>query len=257
MAGGRWPETAGSPPRRAWNGTMRRLKWIVAGLAVVAVLAGAGVRGWMRGPRPVGRPTGPPEGASWINLLDEAHAGNWRNATDDKDIFEIRDGMLHIYGRTIYPLRYVGYMSERFQDFDVHLEFKTARGANSGLFLRATPNDPVYRGFEIQILDDYGRRPSSHGTGAAYDVVTPMFNVTMPHGQWNSFDIHVHGKGLVVFVNGWKVIDTDFGYLKEPVGKFKVAFADLPLDGHLMLQDHGGEVWFRNIYVRPAVDAGR
>ncbi|MCX5770990.1 MAG: DUF1080 domain-containing protein [Candidatus Hydrogenedentes bacterium] len=237
---------------------MRRLKWVVAGLVVVAVLAvvAAGVRVWMRGPQPVGRPTSAPEGPGWIDLLDVAHAANWRNATDNKDIFEIRDGTLHIYGRTVYPLRYVGYMSERFADFDLHLEFKTARGANSGLFLRAQPNDPVYRGFEIQILDDYGRNPSKHGTGAVYDVVTPMFNVTMPHGQWNSFDISVRGKTLVVFVNGWKVIDTDFGYLKEPVGKFKVPFADLPLDGYVMLQDHGGEVWFRNIRVRAAGGAG-
>jgi len=238
----------------------RRFK-LAFSIALAAIVLAAGavvvVRAWIRGPQPVGRPTRPPEGPGWINLLDEAHAGNWRNATDDKDIFEIREGTLHIYGRTIYPLRYVGYMTERFGDFDLHLEFKTARGANSGLFLRAQPNDPVYRGFEIQILDDHGWNPSKHGTGAIYDVVTPMFNVTMPHGQWNSFDINVRGRAVVVFVNGWKVIDTDFGYLKEPVGKFKVAFADLPLDGYVMLQDHGGEVWFRNIYIRPAVDAGR
>jgi hypothetical protein len=64
------------------------------------------------------------------------------------------------------------------------------------------------------------------------------------------------GRNVVVFVNGWKVIDTDFGYLNEPVGKFKAPFADLPLDGYVMLQDHGGEVWFRNIYVRRAAGTG-
>ncbi len=234
---------------------MRRLKWMLVGVAIVVVpaIAVSGVKLWLRGPQPEGQPTAAPEGAEWINLLDEAHVGNWRNATDDKDIFEIGDGKLHIYGRTIHPLRYVGYMAERFSDFDLHLEFLLTRRANSGLFLRSQPNEPVYRGFEVQILDDFGRNPSKHGTGAIYDVVTPMFDVTRPRGEWNSFDVNVRGRAVVVFVNGWKVIDTDFGYLKKPVGKFKVAYADLPLDGYVMLQDHGGEVWFRNIYIRKAV----
>ena len=232
----------------------RALLVLVVILAVAAILGAPHVKTWLRGPQPDGHPTGPPEGPGWVNLLDEAHAVNWRNATDAKDIFEIRDGALHIYGRTIYPLRYVGYMGERFGDFDLHLEFKTARGANSGVFLRAQPNDPVFRGFEVQVLDDHGENPTRHGTGAIYDVVMPMFNVTMGRGDWNSFDINVRGRVVVVFVNGWKVIDTDFGYLKEPVGKFKVAYAELSLDGHIMLQDHGGEVWYRNIYVRRAVD---
>lgn len=205
----------------------------------------------MRGPRPEGRPTVPPQGAGWIDLLDEAHAGNWRNITDDKDIFEIRDGELHIYGRTVYPLRYVGYTGATFGDFELHVEFKAASGANSGVFLRAQPTDPVYRGFEVQILEDYGKPPTNHGTGAIYDVVTPMFNVTRPPGQWNSFDVRVEGKLVTVAVNGWKVIDADLGRLTGPVGKFRVPFCELPLRGHVMLQDHGGELWFRNILIRP------
>jgi len=217
------------------------LIWFAAGIA----------KGWMRGPRPVGQPTASPEGAGWINLLDAGHASNWHNITDDKDIFEIRDGTLHIYGRTIHPLRYVGYTGEEFDDFELHLEFKTVSRANSGLFLRAQPKDPVYRGFEIQILDDFRKPPSNHGTGAVYDVVTPMFNVTRPAGEWNSFDVEVRGKLLTVAVNGWKVVDTDLGLLKQPVGKFKIPFSQLPLAGHVMLQDHGGEVWFRNILIRP------
>lgn len=224
-------------------------------LLVVALLLLGGCAWWGLKrlgdtPGPVGAPTPAPEGAGWANLLDEAHAANWQNVTDEKEIFEIVDGQLHIFGKSIYPLRYVGYAPEIFTDFELHLEFRLEEGANSGVFLRATPNDPVQRGFEVQILDDHGSPPDRQGSGAIYDVVTPMFNMARPAGEWNSLDISVRGQHIVVVMNGWKVVDTNFGLMMEPLGKFPIAYADLPLVGHLLLQDHGGEVWYRNIYVR-------
>ena len=222
---------------------------------VVALLLLAGCAWWGLNrlgdtPGPVGAPTAAPDGTDWSNLLDAEHAANWQNVTDDKEIFEIVDGQLHIFGKSIYPLRYVGYTAAMFGDFDLHLEFRLEAGANSGVFLRATPNDPVNRGFEVQVLDDHGAPPSKQGSGAIYDVVTPMFNMARPAGEWNSLDVHVRGQRVVVVMNGWKVVDADFSLMTEPMGKFSVAYADLPLEGHLLLQDHGGEVWYRNIYVR-------
>lgn len=201
-------------------------------------------------PVPTGTPSPRPEGSDWIDLLDAAHAAQWRNLGDDMDIFEIRDGVLHIYGRTVYPLRYATYTGERFGDFDLHVEFKVARGANSGVFLRAQPNDPVNRGFEVQVLDDFGGRPAKNGCGAIYDVVTPMFNMSRPAGEWNSFDISVIGKQVTVLMNGWKIIDADMSKMTTPLGKFPIAYNDLPLEGNIALQDHGGEVWYRNLCVK-------
>ncbi|MEX2015909.1 MAG: DUF1080 domain-containing protein [Candidatus Hydrogenedentales bacterium] len=220
-------------------------------LAVTAAGLWWGVQRWRDTPGPVGEPTPAPSGPGWINLLDGERAARWRNVTDDKHIFEFAGGQLHIFGESFYPLRYVGYTGVIFDDFDLHLEFRLAKGANSGVFLRATPNDPVARGFEVQVLDDHGAPPNKHGSGAIYDVVTPMFNMARPHGEWNSFDITVRDRHVVIVMNGWKVIDTDFALITEPLGKFPVAYADLPLEGHLLLQDHGGEVWYRNIYIRP------
>jgi hypothetical protein len=205
-----------------------------------------------RGPAPVGQPTTPPIGDGWIDLLSREHLSAWENITDEKDIFAIEDGVLHIYGRSLLKLRYVGFTARNFSDFDLHVEFKLAPRANSGVFLRAQPEDPVYRGFEIQVLDDHGKRPSNRGTGAIYDVVTPMFNLARPAGEWNSYDIAVSGTHVVVAVNGWKVLDADFALMKQPLGKFDTPFATLPREGLLALQDHGGEVWYRNLRIRPA-----
>lgn len=220
-------------------------------VAIIAALGVAAPRFWPRDPVPEGLPTPPPQGAGWMNLLDSQHIRGWKNITDDKVIFGIGDDMLHIYGRSIVPLRYVGFTTRTFGDFDLHLEYKLMRHANSGVFLRAQPGDPVYRGFEIQILDDFGKPPTKNRSGAIYDVATPMFNMSRPAGEWNSFDISVEGTRVAVVMNGWKVIDADFSKMTRPYGKFEIPYKDLPVEGIIALQDHGGEIWFRNIYIRP------
>lgn len=201
-------------------------------------------------PVPVGQATSAPPGPEWQDLLSGDSVRAWRNITDESEIFEIQGDTLHIPGNSLYPLRYVAWGEERLGDFALHLEFKVASGANSGVFLRAQPNDPVYRGFEVQVLDDHGDPPNKNGSGAIYDVVTPMFNLARPAGEWNSYDIVVRGTSVVVIMNGWKVIDTDLALMTKPLGKFPVAYADLPREGLLMLQDHGGEVWYRNIRLK-------
>lgn len=205
---------------------------------------------WRKDPVPEGEPTPPPQGEGWLDLLAPERAAAWKNVTDDKDIFEIEGGILHIFGRTLYPLRYAGYTGEEFEDFELHLEFKVARNANSGVFLRAQSNDPLTRGFEVQVLEDYGKKPAKNRSGAIYDVVTPMFNMSRPAGEWNSFDITVHGDTVIVFMNGWRVIHTDLSKMTKPLGKFDIPYAELPHEGMIMLQDHGGEVWYRNIFVK-------
>jgi len=239
-------------PRKKRVGAKARLLLLL----LLAIASGCLARPYVenllhRGPVPIGMPTPRPEGEGWIDLLDAANAPHWKNLGDSLDIFEIEDGILHIHGRTIYPLRYATYTAQTFADFDLHLEYKVARRANSGVFLRATPNDPVNRGFEVQVLDDFGKRPSKNGAGAIYDVVTPMYNLSRPAGEWNSLDITAKGKQISVTLNGWKVIECDFAKMTEPIGKFPIAYTTLPLEGNLALQDHGGEVWYRNILIRP------
>ncbi len=231
-----------------------RLRLAIAAALVCLMLAvGLGATRYFAatGPVPSGTPTSAPASPGWIALLDETNAHRWRNITDDKDIVRIQDGALHIPGRSLHPLRYAAFTGQTFQDFELHVEFKLARRANSGLFLRAPSDKPDARGFEIQVIDDYGKPPTKHGSGAVYDVVTPMFNLSRPAGEWNSFDIRLEGPDLEVKMNGWLVVKTDLGRMTEPYGKFKVPYADLPREGRIMIQDHGGEAWYRNLLVRP------
>lgn len=235
--------------------TIRKSTKIILALAVIALLIAGG---WLlserllRGPVPTGVPTAAPTGDGWVNLLDNAHLGGWKNAADKKEIFEVSENSLHIFGRTIYPLRYATYTAEKYGNFDLHVEFKVTKRANSGVFVRMQPDDPLSRGFEVQVLDDYGTPPNKNGSGAIYDVVTPMFNMARPAGEWNSYDIHVHGADVIIEMNGWMVVHTDLSKMTMPIGKFKNPYSQMPVDGYIALQDHGGEVWYRNILVKRA-----
>lgn len=203
-------------------------------------------------PIPIGEVTKVPDEEDWIDLLSKENRGYWKNVTDDMNIFEIQDdGVLHILGKTWYPLRYVGFSQRTFSDFQLHLEFKLTKRANSGVFLRSQINDPVYRGFEIQVLEDYGKPPNKNSCGAIYDITTPMYNMSFPVGQWNSYDITLQGSEVKVVMNGWLIVHTFLDKMTTPLGKFPVAYASLPKEGYLLLQDHGGEVWYRNIRIKP------
>jgi hypothetical protein len=197
---------------------------------------------------PVGAPT-PPPSDGYVNLLDAAHAPHWKETKGREGIFSIENGVLHIPG-SFGGLKYVGYTAQTFDDFDLHLEFKLTSGANSGIILRGKPEAPHQSALEVQVLDSHGEKPDTHSCGAIYDVVTPMFEVTRPAGEWNSYDIAYVGRHIVVVLNGWKIIDTDLSKMTQPIGKFDIPYAQLPLEGHLFLQDHHHEVWYRNILIR-------
>jgi hypothetical protein len=203
----------------------------------------------LAGPVPVGSPTSCPDGPGWIDLLSAENAPHWKNVTSDKDCFRIENGQMHILGSVI--MQHMAYMKESYGDFELHVEFKVSEGANSGVFVRSDPENPVYRGMEIQVLDDHGRPPNKNGSGALYDVATPMWNMARPAGEWNSYDITCRGSQLSTVVNGWKVLDIDLSKLADRVGKFPTPLAQLPPRGHILLQDHGAEVWYRCVKVRP------
>jgi hypothetical protein len=139
-------------------------------------------------------------------------------------------------------------------DFTLRLEYRVDSGTNSGIFMRSSEDGhPAFTGLECQIIDDSGKEPSDKWTtGAIFDVVTPMRNASRAVGEWNEVEITMKGRHYVGFVNGFKVIDIDFDdpIFGEPIGKFKTPYNQLPLEGHIGLQSHGGKIWFRNLRVK-------
>jgi hypothetical protein len=197
-------------------------------------------------PRPKGEVTAAPTGEEWLDLFDAENAKLWK--VDAENLYEFQDGVMHIFGQK--PTHYIRYTGNTYGDFQVHLEFKLTAKANSGLMFRAASDNPVYEGMEIQIIDCYGEDPSYNNCGSLYDVAAPMFNMVNKTGEWNSLDLTVRGKHVVALINNWKVLDLDLSKMTMPIGKFPTPLNDLPTTGSLFLQDHGDEVWFRNMRVK-------
>jgi hypothetical protein len=91
-------------------------------------------------------------------------------------------------------------ISERkFWNFTLHVDFRIIEHSNSGIGLRGR--------YEIQILEDYGKPPSTHGAAALYSRIAPSVNASKPPGEWQSYDIRLVGRDLTVVHNGIKVLD--------------------------------------------------
>jgi len=161
------------------------------------------------------------------------------------------------------PAEGSGYLRtiEDFEDFRLRLDFKPARMANSGVFLRSARSEenPSYSGCEVQILDDFNWEAVTESTlapyqftGGLYGSVAPAANVLRPLGEWNTYEILYRGSRLAVALNSKTLYDVDT--LKLAEGR---PFAERAPEGFLGFQRYGGPdsegevaVRFRNVQVQ-------
>ncbi|HSW46995.1 MAG TPA: DUF1080 domain-containing protein [Phycisphaerae bacterium] len=202
----------------------------------------------------------PADEVGFVTIFDGKTMNGWdtfygvpERETPRPDSFVVQDGALYCKGLGDYWLRYKG---EKLDNFILRFQFKLTKGANSGICIHTQDTGiPWQTGFEVQWLDDHGKDPDLHTTGSIYDVVNPMYNASKPAGEWNDMEITCRGKQVIVVVNGLKLIDTDFGLLTMPRGKFKTPYNDLPTTGWVTFQDHGMAWWMRNVRLKK-LDAG-
>jgi hypothetical protein len=88
---------------------------------------------------------------------------------------------------------------QKFWNFALHVDFRIVERSNSGIGLRGR--------YEIQILDDYGKEPNTHGAAALYSRIAPKVNASKKPGEWQTYDIRLVGRDLTVVHNGVKVLD--------------------------------------------------
>ncbi len=209
-------------------------------------------------PEPQNFLTAEEQAAGWRLLFDGRSSQGWRGWKKDKfpDGWHIKDGAI---------VRVAGggdiCTVEQYDDFELALEWRIAPAGNSGIFFRASEEfDWCWRTApECQVLDNAehadGRNPLT-SAGSNYALHAPVRDVTQPVGLWNQVRIVARGPHVEHWLNGTKVVEYELG---SPEWEQRVAaskFKDMPnygrmRTGHIVLQDHGDRVWFRNIKLRP------
>jgi hypothetical protein len=128
-----------------------------------------------------------------------------------------------------------------FEDFNLTLETRVAKGGNSGVYLRGI--------YEVQVMDSYGKPLDPHNMGAIYSRIKPTESAEKPAGEWQSLDITLVERHVTVILNGKKIIDN------QPVLGCTggALWSDVTRPGPIYLQgDHTG-IEYRNLVLKPVV----
>lgn len=200
----------------------------------------------------------------WKLLFDGKTMSGWKGYKKDTigKGWEVQQGTLHLSkggaGDVI--------TMEEFENFELKLEWKISQGGNSGIFWGVVEsndyNNTYETGPEMQVLDDEKHsdakagKDGNHQAGSLYDMITAKnktlkkpgleYNQVLIKKLNNKVEFYLNGAKVVEFVQGspqWDkmVAESKFNGWKG-FGKFS--------KGHIALQDHGDQVWYKNIKIR-------
>lgn len=152
--------------------------------------------------------------------------------------------------------------NDEFENYHFQVEWKIAPNGNSGIifFVKDSPEYtyPWMTGPEMQVLDNDGHpdaKITTHRAGDLYDLIESSEETVKPVGEWNLAEIIAKDGKLELHLNGVMVVSTIMWTPEwdEMIANSK--FKDMPgfgkyKKGKIALQDHGDEVWFRNIRIK-------
>ncbi len=206
----------------------------------------------------------------WISLFDGETSEGWRGygkETFPEKGWVIKDGMLQVQSSGKGEAGGGGDIitTKKYKNFEFSLEWKISEGGNSGIFYltQEKTDQPIWKSSpEMQILDNEKHPDGKLGedgnrrAGTLYDLIPCRPETVKPVGEWNHIKIMVYKGTVVHWMNGENVLEyhlwTDDWKTMVADSKFKEYpdFVDPATEGHIGLQDHGDDVWFRNIKIR-------
>ena len=201
--------------------------------------------------------------AGWTLLFDGKSLDGWRAYKKDDASgtrWKVDDGTLTLPAERPAGSREGDIISkDTFEQFELSWDWKVAPGSNSGLKYFILEDRDSAIGHEYQLIDDERHADAKIGphrqTASFYDVLPAAERPTKPAGDWNTSRVVVRGQTVEHWLNGKKVLQYE---LNSPAlnaaiekSKFKgIERFGKRQNGHILLQDHGDQVWFRNIKIR-------
>ena len=207
----------------------------------------------------------------WISLFDGKTTSGWHTYGKDAvgEAWKVIDGalMLDPTNKQGWQIKGGGDIvtNESYGDFHLQLEWKISKKGNSGIifFVQDEPkkyNYIWYTGPEMQVLDNDGHadaKINKHRAGNLYGLVAGVEGAVKPVGEWNLVDV-INEKGtLTLKLNGVTTVTTTLGddAWKNLIKNSKFSKGESPdfgkvFTGHIGLQDHGDQVWYRNIRIQ-------
>ncbi len=206
----------------------------------------------------------------WQLLFNGENFDGWRqcNGTAMPANWVVEDHSMKIFtgagkkpgqgsnGDVLYP-------GKKFKNFELSIDFKAGKAANSGIFyyVREVKGEPIYYAApEVQVLDnvDAGdNKVASHLAGSLYDILPCDPKTVHPAYSWNTVVVRVKDGHATHFMNGIKVVEYtlwtpewDAMVAKSKFKNFKGWSEGIDKEGYIGLQDHGYTLWFRNIKIR-------
>lgn len=208
----------------------------------------------------------------WILLFDGKTSNGWRgyNKTNFPSDWNIEDGAIHLKGSGNGEAGSVNggdlVYGKKFTNFHLKVEWKISEGGNSGIFYLAQeiPGKEIWRTApEFQLLDN-DRHPDAmlgkdgnRQAGSLYDLIPANPQNTKPAGEWNSAEILVYQGTVIHFQNGQKILEyhlwtPEWNELvkNSKFPTYNPDWAKVAKEGFVGFQDHGNDVWLRNIKIQ-------
>lgn len=204
----------------------------------------------------------------WTVLFDGETLDGWRRYGQPQPgpVWSVDNGAI-----TVAPLRWspsrilnAGALitEKQYTNFELELEWKVSPGANSGLHFGVRESGEFWAAFqtgiEIQILDDEGHADGQNtltSAGSIFSLYPAPEAATLPVGKFNKLRLRVIDGQVTSWLNGKLASNFRIGSKDWQDRKAASRFAASEHyakygTGHIALQDHGNQVWFRNIKIR-------
>ena len=210
--------------------------------------------------------------AGWISLFDGNSTAGWHSYGKNYlgRAWKAENGTLHLSSDAKKTEKAEGgdaVTNDEYENFHLKLEWKVSPKGNSGIIFYVNEDPAKYpstynTGPEMQVLDNGSSiRPGhadaklyTHRAGDLYDLLAGK-EAAKPAGEWNEVELVANKGKLDFYMNGQHTLTTtmwnDQWKQMLAISKFK----DMPgfgifKKGKIALQDHGDDVWYRNIKIK-------